>query len=538
MAPDRFSTNNAGVVESFVCGSDLAFVGASLDDSVASCDQDGVLDNVEIGSSRLPSETPAPANCSNTTATVSSSNPNISFPDGDEISFPSSSPFGTTTAVLRVALDGAAGIEVADFDIAVDDPDLAFGGLTGAFSVRVNTDEVPESSATEDVEASNPPWTLTGDPSLTGAFPWQRLEAAAADHRWFAPNAGAPSDQYLVTPVLNVGTHLAFTFRHRFSFEAPVFDGGVIEISNNGGASWADIGASATPGYNGTLVSTGTNPLRGRPAFVNNSAGYPAFLDVSVDLGNTYDGQDVLIRFRTGADDNTASVGWEVDDIAFTGITNTPFTTLVAHQANCNCPAISLTPTTLPTRAKNVPYPPTTLTPSAGSGPFDFTVSGLPAGMTPTSPVTGSDVTIGGTPTVDFNGTVNVSGGDRFDCPFNQNYSLVIAQPTITINDTSRAEGNSGFPPVSFTVSLSHPSAVPVQVIWGTADGTAQAGPDYRKGDEKLTIPALATSGQVTVQIKGDTQVEPNETFFVRLKKPANASLADSEGVCTILNDD
>jgi len=535
--PDRFSTNNAGVVESYVCGKDIAFAGASLDDSVASCDQDGVLDNVEIGKLTVTLKNVGNGPLNATTATVTSSNPHVSFPDGNEISFPASSPFDTPTASVNVELEGAVGIEVADFAIAIDDPDLTLGGTSGAFLARVNTDEVPESSATEDVEASNPAWTRSGDPSLTGAFPWRRLEASVTNHRWLGPNAGAPSDQYLISPVLNVASHLAFTFRHRYSFEAPLFDGGVIEISANGGP-WTDIGSFTSPGYNGTLVAGGTNPLRGRQAFVNNSAGYPNFINATVDLGSAYDGQNVQIRFRTGADDNSAAVGWEIDDIAFTGITNTPFTALVAHQAACNCPAISLTPTTLPTRAKNVPYPATTLTPTAGSGPFDFTVSGLPAGMTPTSPVSGSDVTIGGTPTVDFNNTVNVSGGDRFDCPFNQNYSLVIAQPTITINDPSVSEGNAGFPPVSFTVSLSYPSAVPVQVIWSTADGTAEAGKDYKSGGEKLTIPALATSGQVSVQIKGDTQTEPNETFFVRLKKPVNASIADSEGVCTILNDD
>ena len=167
---------------------------------------------------------------------------------------------------------------------------------------------------------------------------------------------------------------------------------------------------------------------------------------------------------------------------------------------------------------------------------FTFNVTGLPAGMTPSSEVTGSDVTIGGTPTVDFNGTVAVSGGDRFECPFSQNYGLVIAQPTISINDIAVGEGNSGLTPAIFTVSLSHPSAVPVSINWTTKDGTAKENVDYvQSGNNQLTIPALATSRPLTVQIKGDTPVEPNETFSVRLKKPVNASLGDSEGVLLVL---
>jgi len=43
----------------------------------------------------------------------------------------------------------------------------------------------------------------------------------------------------------------------------------------------------------------------------------------------------VIVRFRIGADDSTGSPGWDVDDIAFTGLTNTPFTTLVPNAGVC-----------------------------------------------------------------------------------------------------------------------------------------------------------------------------------------------------------
>jgi hypothetical protein len=39
----------------------------------------------------------------------------------------------------------------------------------------------------------------------------------------------------------------------------------------------------------------------------------------------------VQIRFRIGADEGTGAPGWDIDDIAITGITNTPFTSLVAQ---------------------------------------------------------------------------------------------------------------------------------------------------------------------------------------------------------------
>ena len=53
----------------------------------------------------------------------------------------------------------------------------------------------------------------------------------------------------------------------------------------------------------------------------------------TVDLGTTYPGQTVRIRFRVGADQAAAATGWLVDDIAFTGLTDTPFATQVTDAA-------------------------------------------------------------------------------------------------------------------------------------------------------------------------------------------------------------
>ncbi|MDD1460077.1 hypothetical protein MEO39_08225, partial [Dolichospermum sp. ST_sed2] len=46
------------------------------------------------------------------------------------------------------------------------------------------------------------------------------------------------------------------------------------------------------------------------------------------------------------------------------------------------------------------------------------------------------------------------------------------------------------------------------------------------------------TSKTITVPIIGDTAVEANETFLVNLSNPTNATIADSQGLGTITNDD
>jgi len=109
---------------------------------------------------------------------------------------------------------------------------------------------------------------------------------------------------------------------------------------------------------------------------------------------------------------------------------------------------------------------------------------------------------------------------------------------TITINDVSQNEGNSGTSTMTFTVSLSNPSSSNITVTYQTANGTATAGSDY------VAVPATVltfTAGQISkpigVTINGDTTTEPNETFTVNLSAPTGATIADAQGVGTIVND-
>lgn len=111
--------------------------------------------------------------------------------------------------------------------------------------------------------------------------------------------------------------------------------------------------------------------------------------------------------------------------------------------------------------------------------------------------------------------------------------------PTISINDATVNEGNSGTTNAVFRVSLSTVSSKAVSVSFATANGTATAPADYAAlPSTTLTIPAGSTSATVTVAVNGDTVVESNETFFVNLSTPVNATIADAQGVGTIINDD
>jgi YVTN family beta-propeller protein len=110
--------------------------------------------------------------------------------------------------------------------------------------------------------------------------------------------------------------------------------------------------------------------------------------------------------------------------------------------------------------------------------------------------------------------------------------------PSISINNVTVTEGNTGTVNAIFTVSLSAASGQTVTVNYATADGSATAGTDYVATSGTLTFESGETSKTVIVVVNGDTLNETNETFFLNLTAPTNATIADGQGVGTIINDD
>ena len=113
------------------------------------------------------------------------------------------------------------------------------------------------------------------------------------------------------------------------------------------------------------------------------------------------------------------------------------------------------------------------------------------------------------------------------------------APPTISISDASVVEGNSGTKLMSFTVSLSNSSGAGLWVNYNTANGTATtSNKDYVATSGTLYFAPGQTTKTITVNIQGDTKKEKNEKFYVNLSGAVGATIADGQGVGTILNDD
>ena len=110
---------------------------------------------------------------------------------------------------------------------------------------------------------------------------------------------------------------------------------------------------------------------------------------------------------------------------------------------------------------------------------------------------------------------------------------------SVSINDVTISEGNSGTKVETFTVTRSGGTAA-FAVNYATSNGSATvADNDYAAASGTLNFGANENTKTFSVTINGDTKVEGNETFNVGLSNATNgATISDGQGVGTITNDD
>ena len=114
------------------------------------------------------------------------------------------------------------------------------------------------------------------------------------------------------------------------------------------------------------------------------------------------------------------------------------------------------------------------------------------------------------------------------------------APPTLSIDATSVAEGDSGSKNLTFTVTLSAASTGQVTVDYADAGtGTATPGTDYTAiTGGTLTFAAGTTSQTFNVSVTGDVLDEPDETVMVTLSNAGNATIDTATGTGAITDDD
>ncbi|MHC5538694.1 beta strand repeat-containing protein [Singulisphaera rosea] len=104
---------------------------------------------------------------------------------------------------------------------------------------------------------------------------------------------------------------------------------------------------------------------------------------------------------------------------------------------------------------------------------------------------------------------------------------------SLSIANVSIVEPTSGTAQAVFTVTLDAPSSDTVSVQYGTADGTALSGIDYRSASGTLTFAPGETTQSFEVPIIGGRPSKPSDQFTIALSNPQNDTIDPTQGVAT-----
>ncbi|HET7370743.1 MAG TPA: M36 family metallopeptidase, partial [Gammaproteobacteria bacterium] len=355
IAPPRFSTSLTGVVESNATElKAFTVLESSIDvNSEQVCDADYSLDPGETAVIKLTLLNTGNADLDGVTAQLSSDS-DIVFADGGKVTFePETLTMygGTVTATTTARLDSATetgapmAIKVSFPDVgkkkdSVQEPSPFEFHFTSNqdFNAAESVDDV------ENTVASLNDWTrtLTGNGAgwtvATSAGVNAFLGLPADNQFWVGPDNGSPTDVTLVTPPITVGDKaFSVSFYHYYQFEDGGYDGGVVEITTDGGKTWQDVTAahgSFAFGYNG-IIGPYNDYLNGRAGFINAGGTKYDGAPETVSFGTALAGKTVQLRFRVGSDPAGEELGWIIDDVTVEGATAPVFSVPVAENSYC-----------------------------------------------------------------------------------------------------------------------------------------------------------------------------------------------------------
>jgi hypothetical protein len=263
-----------------------------------------------------------------------------------------------------------------------------------------------------------------------------------------APNAAfhnepaCVTDNLLVTPGIAItGSSPILTFSNQFNLESG-FDGTVLEISTDGGATWADVtsgaigGSFIQGGYNDTISVNFLSPIPGRMAWSGLSGGTtttPAYITTRVNLGPNLAGKTINIRWRTATDCDLAAPGtsgqW-VDDVSLDDtdcVITCPANITVSNDLN-QCGAVV-----------NYPAPTTTgtcgtITCSPASGSFFPVGTTTITCSTTVGPICTFTITVIDTQPPSITCPANVTAVSAITCPPTAGVAVSFPDPTASDN--------------------------------------------------------------------------------------------------------
>jgi Zn-dependent metalloprotease len=408
----------------------------------------------------------------------------------------------------------------------------------------------------DDLESGLGNWTMSNPVSSENWEAWSTTiyepiygpYATSGIESLFGDNIDVASDQRAAFGfTLPAASQYYLHFKHAFDFETPNYDGGVVEYSANGGASWIDAGILIDAGqaYSGTIAAGEGNPLSSRNAFVGTSHGYTSSrLNLATLAGST-----VQFRWRLGTDNSIAGPwGWFLDDVRVYTCAATSTLAFASASFSVNeggtSQTITVSRTGNSTGAASVSYAATSGTATAGS---DFTAaSGTLSWADGDGEAKSFTVDISEDDIYEGDETVNLilsspSGAILGDIPIaslaihDNDPAPVIAFSNATYS-VSEADGSA-----TITVTRSLNSEPTITVNYQATAGTATAGSDFTATSGTLSwADGDGAAKSFTVPLLNDTTHENDETLTLTLSNPTGgASLGTpASATLTIIDDD
>ena len=174
----------------------------------------------------------------------------------------------------------------------------------------------------DDLEGDTSGWTSSGTGDTWGPSGARTHSGANAFN---AEDVAAVSDQYLVSPAVSLPTGsapLTLQFWNHQTIEdsgSGCFDGAVVEISIDDGATWTRLETELlTDPYDGPVSTGFSNPIGGENAWCGDPQDW---LESIVDL-DAFAGETVRFRFRLATDSSVGREGWYIDDVVVQGCEN------------------------------------------------------------------------------------------------------------------------------------------------------------------------------------------------------------------------
>jgi hypothetical protein len=366
----RIATHGRGLFERTIPGQQLPIIrNGSVSLINESCPPaNGVVDPGERVTVNLSLQNVGPGTTTNLVATLLPTGGVIAPVGAENVSPAGSQSFGsvspnggTGTRSFSFTADGSCGATIT-LTFQLSDGTTNFGTASFSFPLGLNADTAP--TFAEDFDDEAPPalpagWSTLAIPpggqnwTTTNAFSDSAPNSVAVDASAAFGNldacAGGSGGTELTTgnisvpmpPATGLNPGAFLKFRNFYNLEAG-YDGGVLEISINGGA-FQDIAAAGgtfvTGGYNSVLAADPTNPIGGRAAWTGGSTG---FITTLIRLPAGAHGQTIQLKWRTGYDgcNTPQNSGLRIDSISVFGSS-------IVCNSECSIPRIAMSGVTL-----------------------------------------------------------------------------------------------------------------------------------------------------------------------------------------------